>query len=323
MALSDLAVFSEYVYMATTEVITQQTALFNENSNGTMLLRVAENAGDYSDRTFWGSTAGLVRRRNAYGTGSVAEKSLGMLVDTMVKIAAGTPPIRLDPSEMKWIQQDPATRGAALGQQLAKQTMADMVNTAVMIVTAALLGQSGTSVYDGSAVGDGKFTLAMYNEGQRLLGDTSDNVVAWLQHSHTIFDVYAANLTNAAHLFTFGNVAIRQDPFGRTIIMADLPALVNLTPTPDVYYTLGLVPGAVEIERNNDYVENTSTVNGTENITSTYQAEWSYNAGVKGFTWDKTNGGKSPTDSALGTSTNWDKIATSYKDLAGILIKSL
>lgn len=318
--LSDLAVFSEYAYEAKTEVLKQNVDLFNSASQGAMTLTFGnDNAGDYNDNAFWAATAGLIRRRNAYGTGTVAEKVLGMLTDTMVKVAAGTPPIRIDPSEMKWIQIDPQTRGAALGQQLAKQTMADYVNTAIMSVVTALLGQSTTNHFDGSAAA---FDLTYYNSGQRLFGENASDIVLWLQHSKTMFDLWGTNLQNNTGMFQFGNVAIRTDPFGRTLLMSDAPALVNLAPIPDQYYTLGLTAGAVEVQENNDFTANEETRNGNENIVRTYQAEWSYNVGVKGFTWDKTNGGKSPTDAALGTSTNWDKIATSFKDLAGILIKS-
>ena len=211
-----------------------------------------------------------------------------------------------------------ARRGAALGQQLAKQTLADYVNTAIMCTVSALLGQTANQ-YDGSAA---VFGLAAYNEGQRIFGESASEIAMWVQHSKVLFDIYGANLTNAAQLFTYGNVAIRQDPFGRPILVSDAAALVNLTPNPDIYYTLGLTTGAVEVQENNDYVANEETKNGNENITRTFQAEWSYNVCVKGFTWDKTNGGKSPTDSALGTSTNWDKIVTSKLDLAGVLIKS-
>ena len=61
---------------------------------------------------------------------------------------------------------------------------------------------------------------------------------------------------------------------------------------------------------------------GGENIKTTYQAEWTYNVGLKGYAWDIAAGGKSPTDVALGTSTNWDKVATSNKDTAGVLVKT-
>ena len=44
--------------------------------------------------------------------------------------------------------------------------------------------------------------------------------------------------------------------------------------------------------------------------------------GVKGFAWDKANGSHSPTTAALTTATIWDKIATSYKDLAGVVVET-
>jgi len=103
--------------------------------------------------------------------------------------------------------------------------------------------------------------------------------------------------------------------------VSDVPALVTAG-TPNIYNTLGLVPGGIVVDQNNDFTDNLQTSNGDENIQRTYQAEWSYNLGIKGFTWDKTNGGHAPNDAALATSTNWDKIATSTKDLAGVLVLS-
>jgi hypothetical protein len=42
---------------------------------------------------------------------------------------------------------------------------------------------------------------------------------------------------------------------------------------------------------------------------------------VKGYRWDVTNGGANPDDSSLGTGSNWDRAATSDKDLAGVVLK--
>ena len=44
---------------------------------------------------------------------------------------------------------------------------------------------------------------------------------------------------------------------------------------------------------------------------------------MKGYTWDKANGGKSPNDAALALSTNWDRTATSHKDTAGVKVTTL
>jgi hypothetical protein len=61
-------------------------------------------------------------------------------------------------------------------------------------------------------------------------------------------------------------------------------------------------------------------VTGLENIGYRYQHEYAYTIKVKGFRWDVSGGGANPTDGALGTTTNWDKAATSDKNLAGVRI---
>lgn len=319
MALSDLTVFSEYAYAALTEVLAQQVEVFNEASAGTITLQSASHQGDFSDVAFFKKISGLVRRRNAYGSGAIAAKKLQHLVDTMVKVAAGTAKIELDPGQFKWIQMNPETAGAALGQQLAKDALADMLNTTVM-ATHAALSQTTAVIYDGT--GDTPDTLnpIMMNNGQAKFGDHYQNILAWLLHSGSLFELYGNALTNAQILFTYGNVAVRADAFGRRFVVSDVPTLFTAG-TPNIYWALGLVAGAAQCDQNNDFTDNYSTLNGDENIQRTYQAEWSYNLAVKGYAWDKTNGGKSPNDAAIATATNWDRYASSDKDLAGIMIK--
>ena len=321
MALSDLAVYSEYAYASMTEVLRQRIDLFNAVTGGAITLRSATHQGDFSDVALFAKSSGLVRRRNSYGSGSVAEKNLAHLVDTMVKVAAGTPPVRLDPGQFKWIQQNPEVAGAALGQQLAVDTMADMLNVGLGASYAALSAQSAV-VYDatGNTSPEDTLSFSNLNNGQAKFGDQASTISAWVMHSKPMFDLYGKNLTNAAQLFTYGNINVIRDPFGKLLVMTDSPNLV-ITGTPNNYAVLGLVPGAVIIDQNNDYTANEEAKNGDENIIRTFQAEWSYNVGVRGFAWDKTNGGKSPNDAALLTATNWDKYGTSHKDLAGVVVK--
>lgn len=320
MALSDLSVFSKYAYTAQVEVLKQQVALFNDASNNALRMSVAsDNNGDYSDEVFWGRVSGLVKRRNAYGTGAVTTKVLTQLTDTMVKIAAGTPPVELNPGMLKWIKSSPEEAGAALGQQLAKDTLADMLNTGIGATKAALGGVAGMT-YDGTA---GNLSFLSLNQGQALFGDQASSLAAWVMHSKQFFDLFANQLTNTQQLFKYGDVGVVADPLGRPFIVTDSPPLL-VTGTPNNYFCLGLQQDALMIEQNDDeYTDNFGTVNGQENILRTYQAEWTYNMGIKGFTWDKTNGGKSPNDAALLLATNWDKIATSNRDLAGVMVKTL
>ena len=97
-------------------------------------------------------------------------------------------------------------------------------------------------------------------------------------------------------------------------------ATVNGTLTTK-YATLGLVPGAVTVkiseQKDPPYFEREA---GNENLEYQYQDEYAYNVEVLGFTWDVSNGGANPTQTALAIPTNWDKVVTEDKNLAGIRI---
>lgn len=321
MALSDLSVYSEYAYSAMTEVLAQQVELFNAASDGTIVLESVAHQGDYSDKAFFKKVSGLVRRRNAYGTGTVAQKVLQQIVDTMVKVAAGTPPVRLDPGQFKWIQQNPEVAGAALGLQLARDTLADMLNTAIMCAKAAIINNGATTLYDGTADTIKTLSPVMLNNAQSKFGDAYSLILAWILHSGSMFQLYGNALTNNEKLFVYGNVNVLRDPFGRRYVISDVPSLFTAG-TPNLYYGLGLTANSVRVHLGNEFTDNFQTLNGDENIQRTYQAEWVYNLGIKGYAWDKTNGGHSPTDAALATGTNWDKYSTSDKDTAGIVVKT-
>lgn len=322
MALSDLAVFSEYTYDSMNEMLDQQIALFNAATRGGIVLRSGDMQGDFADRAFWERVDGLIRRRDAYGTAAVAEKELAQMIDTMVKVAAGTPPVRIDPGQFNWIQQNPELGGVMYGRQLAEGMLQDMLNTSLMCLVAALSGQAEV-VVDGTGA---TATQVLFNTAQAKFGDRYETLAVWVMHSKPLFDIYGAAMANTAGLFTFGNVNVRQDAFGRPFVISDSPSLVETDGGGvgvDYYRTLGLTPNAVVVERNSDFEQNTETSNGFENIIRSIQSEWSYNLGIKGFAWDKTNGGKSPNDAALAVTTNWDRVATSHKDLAGVLIETI
>lgn len=317
MALSDLTVFQEYAQSSMTEVQDQQIERFNGAVRGGLILTSAAHEGDFSSTTMWAKISGLVRRRNAYGSGAQTAKVLSQLVNTSVKVAAGTPPIEIDPGMLKWIQKSPEEAGAVIGRQMAEDSIADMLNVGIMVYVAGI-GNVSALVHDGTA---GTASLAALNTGASKFGDRSQDLVAWVTHSKVAFDIYGEALANNNRLFNFGNVQVVEDGFGRPIVMTDSPNLIT-SGSPDTYHTLGLTPGAVVVEQGNEFTDNIETSNGDENIQRTYQAEWTYQLGLKGFAWDTSTGGKSPNDAALGTAGNWDRFATSDKDLAGVLVNT-
>ena len=322
MALSDLEVFQEYAQTSMTETQDQAIERFNGQVNGGIILTSAAHEGDFSQTAIWAKISGLVRRRNAYGSGAQSLKTLSQLVNTTVKVAAGTPPIEINPGMLKWIQKSPEEAGVVIGRQLAQDSMADMLNTGIMIYVAGV-GNVSELNHDGTA---GTAKLESLMSGAAKFGDRSQDIVAWLVHSKSAFDIYGQALANSNRLFQFGNVQVVDDGFGRPIIMTDSPNLVAVDGGGvgvDHYYQCGLSAGGIIVEQGNEFTDNIETKNGDENILRTYQAEWTYQLGLKGFTWDTATGGKSPNDAALATAGNWDRVSTSHKDLAGVLVTSL
>lgn len=319
----DLTVFNKFMYDTFTEVLDQQVNLFNQATRGAILLdTVRDNVGDYSDRVFWKKvTGGLTRRRDAYGTGSVTPKTLSDETQTKVKVAAGTPPINFTPSDFTWIKKSPDEAGAVIGRQLAVDTMKDMLNVSIASLVGAIGNVGVTLTKDVTGATDDEFTYANMNLAAALLGDRSQDIVCWICHSTLYHDLIGSNIANSADLFNFETLRVTTDHMGRPIIITDESALIDTSTNPDVYYALGLQRGAAEIEQNGDFNQEMTTVTGGENITKQYQAEWTYNLGLKGFSWDKTNGGASPDNAALATGSNWGKVATSIKDCAGVLLK--
>ena len=322
MALSDLAVFNEYTYSTLTEVLAQNVELFNSATDGALTLRVDAMQGDFSDTTFYAALSGIVRRRNPYADGAIAEKVLTEKINTIVKVAAGTPPIRIDPAWYAWIKRNPAEAAAVLGQQMAKQVLADMLNTSIGTVTAALSNTPAivNDISGNQGAAALPSPLALGNTAIKL-GDNMSAILCWIMHSKSWNDLYGEALTNNERLFDYGNVAVSRDPMGRRYIMADNPGLMIAGATTK-FHLLGLTEGASEITQNDDYFENWSTTNGNENIHRTFQAEWSYNVGVKGFSYDKANGGHAPTDATLMAAASWDQTVTSLKDGPGVMLVS-
>lgn len=318
MALSDLQVFSESAQTMMSEMQAQEIQKFNAASANGIVLRGSAHSGDFSDMAMWAKIDGLVRRRNAYGSGAVTSKNLQQLLDTSVKVAAGTPPVNIDPGMLRWIQKSPEEAGVVIGTQLAEDGLADMLNVGLKSYVAAV-GAIAAIVHDGTAA---TATIASLNQGSKKFGDRAQSIVSWVMHSSVATDIYGEALANSSRLFTFGNVRVMEDGFGRPFVVTDAPDLITAG-SPDNYNTCGLTSGAIIVDQNNDFDSTTQTTTGDENIGRTYQAEWSYNVGLKGFSWDKANGGKSPNDTALGTATNWDRYATSNKDLAGVIVTSL
>lgn len=318
--LNDFIVFSDFAQRAMTEVVDQQTNLWNSATNNALVLRSASNTGDFFDESAYALISGLYGNRNAYGTGAKVAVDLTQLLKTSVKVAQGSEPITYTGTSFDWTQRDPREAGAVFGEQVGAAKMQYMLNTAIAAASAAISTSGATGTYDGTA---GNASLDSLNEGSRLFGDRASALRTWIMHSKSKHDIYGNALQNSNRLFTFEGVEVMQDGFGRTLVMTDSDNLFFDNAGTDNYYQIGLVEGAVVVEDNGDSRIYQDQDLLQENTKQYLKEESSFNLGIKGFSWDKANGGKSPNDAALALNTNWDQYATSIKDTAGIRVQTL
>ena len=318
MSLADLKIFEGWSYTTMIELLTQQLGLFNEASGGAIRLISGDTQGNLHDDAFWGEiSGGIVRRRDPYAATAVATKQLNQSSIKRVKVASGTAPVDISPHFLQWIKRDPQEAGMVYGEMLAKERLADMVNTSLLILVTALTNHADVTL-DASAAGT--TTLARLNSASAKFGDASQVIKTWVCHSKALHDIRGEAIANADRLFEFGTIQVTTDGFGRRFVVTDSPALFNVTPDPDQYTTLGLRANAIVVRDEGDFLQNVETSNGTENITRTVQSQWSNSYAPMAFTWDEVAGGVAPDDAALGAAANWDRVHTDLKLLPGVAL---
>lgn len=316
MALSQMQVFSEYVMPATIETLGQMVEKFNGASNGAIRLTTEGFDGDFFQESFFSAIHSAQRRVDRYAAqSSAAATDLTQLKQSMVKIGGGFGPLRFEPSQLTWLNK-PTTEGIeVMSRNFAEALLRDQLNTSILALRAAIANQAAaTNDVSGSA----GVTYAGLNSAHALFGDASASIVANVMTGAVYHRLIGLNLANTQQLYRQGDVTI-VDMLGKAVIVTDAPALF-VAGTPNKAHILGLVEGAATIADARDIITNVQTNNGQTRIETTMQVDYSFGLGLKGYTWDETNGGKSPIDAEIGTGSNWDKVATDIKHTAGVVL---
>jgi hypothetical protein len=315
MSLSQMQVFNSYLMPVLAEIYPQEIQKFNAASNGAIVLQSAGFDGDFFRESFYNALHSAQRRVDRYAAqASAAATDLTQSQQSMVKVAGGFGPIRYEPSQMSWLNK-PTQEGIEVAARMfAEALLADQLNTAVAAGVAAI-GNVAALVNDVSA--PAKITHSALNSTDAMFGDMSQRLVARIMTGLQYHTLIGENITNATDLFKSDTVRI-VDILGKAIVVTDVPAL-RVTGTPNKQKVLTLVAGGIMVSDSGDLITNIETKNGQTRIETTMQSDYTFGLGIKGFTWDETNGGKSPTDAELATGTNWDKVKTSVKECAGVL----
>jgi hypothetical protein len=315
MSLSQMQVFNSYLMPVLAEIYPQAIQKFNAASNGAIVLQSAGFDGDFFRESFYNALHSAQRRVDRYAAqAAAATTDLTQSQQSMVKVAGGFGPIRYEPSQMSWLNK-PTQEGIEVAARMfAEALLADQLNAAVAAGVAAI-GNVAALVSDVSATA--KITHSALNTTDALFGDMSQRLVARIMTGLQYHTLIGENLTNAKDLFNSDTVRI-VDILGKSIVVTDVPAL-RVTGAPNKQKVLTLTAGGIMVSDSGDLITNIETKNGQTRIETTMQSDYTFGLGIKGFTWDETNGGKSPTDAELATGTNWDKVKTSVKECAGVL----
>lgn len=328
---ANFKVYNEFIHSGLVETLTQNSDAFNAASRGAIRLASVNRRGDYVYESFFKNTADLVSRRITSGTGStstVDDLALQQDEHISVKVNRKIGPVANTLDSFKKIQAGPFNENAlnfAIGQQAAKAMQVDQINTVIRAGRAALSNQSDALF---TVPSSGTLKTSSLVSGLSKRGDASDSVILWVMHSKAYFDLVQYQITPTNNGDLIANAAVvdgSPTTLGRPVLIIDSPALAISSGSPQVtdYYTLGLTANAFTVEDSEETTIVSEFVTGSENLLVRYQGEFAYNVSLRGFKWDVQNGGgDNPTDTNIGTGSNWDPAMASVKDWGGVVIKS-
>ncbi len=316
MALSDMKVYNEYIKQATIETVCQAIDKFNGASNGAIQLSAEGFDGDFLMKSLFGSLDAAQRRVDRYAAqGTITPTALAQIEEKIVKVAGGFGPVIWEPAQLTWMQQNETLGIEMASQALSDAIIKDQLNTGIAACVASLAGVP-TLVSDISATAG--LSQAALNNNHALFGDRSQSLIVEVMTGAAYHKLVGEAIGNTNNLFQSGNVTV-VNILNKAIIITDSPSLL-LAGTPNKSYVLSLVNGGIVINNSTDLVTNIDTSNGNTRIDTTFQADYSFGVGIKGFAWDEANGGKSPLDAEIATSENWDIYVSCDKDAAGTLL---
>lgn len=315
MSLSQMQVFNEYIMPATIETLGQMVDKFNGASNGAIRLTTGGFTGDFLQESFFQAIHTAQRRVDRYAAQAAASATdLTQLKHSGVKVAGGFGPIRFEPSQLTWLQKPTSEGIEVASRNFAEALMADQLNTAIAALVAAISNQASATNDVSATAGINYGTM---NDAHAKFGDRSGDLVAQVMTGAVYHKLIGQNLTNTPQLFQAQNVRV-VDILGKAVVVTDAPALY-LAGTPNKNFVLSLAPNAATVFDGSDVISNIETSNGQTRIETTMQVDYTFGLALKGYGWNESAGGKSPTDAEIRTGSNWTKVATDLKHTSGVI----
>lgn len=323
---TDMKYQDPFIQTGYSEKLTQMIDAFNGQSSGTIRFTTNRKPGDFDYTTFFKNAGGLVSRQNQASVADATPIKMEQEQIASVKLNRKIGPVDWVRAALLKPGLDMDAIRVAAGEQAASDVLAEMLNTGLLAAVAALNNQANNKF---TVAANGTVSTSALVSGLSKMGDRSNRISAFIMHSKVFFDLfqYQVTPTNNGDLIA-NTVIVNGGPvtLNRPILVTDSDSLKQSggtgTGAYTNYFTLGLTNDGVVLEESEQEYIAYNEILGKEQILLRMQGEYGYNLGVKGFTWDTSNGGKNPLNTAIGTGSNWDKIYASHKDLAGVIIQS-
>ena len=321
---SDMKVYNEQFYAGYTETLERNLAVFNGNSNNSILLSSQVTNGEFIKESYLAKVSNLVTRRD---TGSVtdadilkAQQGEIVKVDRSIKIG----PVDFTDEAIHKGNMTIDEMVFLLGQQAAEEVMKEHIDATLFALSGAynVTALSNGLVQDSSGA---TITHNILNNGLAKFGDKASNIVAWVMHSAVFFELQGQAITDAIDSVA-GTVIYGGSPgtLGRPVIVTDSDALYSngssSVSTDNYYSTYGLVAGAAEVQQTRVGELVLDRVTGKENLITRMQAEESHAIGLKGLSFSTSTA--NPTVAQLATNSNWTQSFSQLKAMPGIQIKT-
>lgn len=323
---SDFKIYPEQIHAGLVETLMQNTAAFNQASRNAIRMVSNRIRGDYKYDTFFKDIASLVTRRDTTSVSAATDLALAQAELISVKLNRKIGPVAntLDSFRKIGSQANVDSLSFLIGTQVAKGMQADQLNSGLTAVRAAL---NSVAALKHTVASSGTLATADLVDGLSKFGDAANNVVIWVMHSKQYYDLVKSQIAaNIDGVSNFNVASGSPVTLNRPVLVTDSDSLKVTTGTGTAavtdYFCLGLTESGVILEDSEEELVHAELVTGLENLVVRLQGEFAYNLGLRGIQWDVANGGANPAAAALGTGSNWDKVATDNRSLPGVIVQS-
>ena len=321
---NDFKIYTEWVQSGYLEKIAQNVNGFNANSNNAINLTTSSLIGNYKEIAFFKELAQseLINDRDKTSTTDVTAAKMTQMEDVIPYLPTRFGPYETTRSAFLDIGRSPEEFSMMLGEALADAVMADMLNTSLDSLIAAIQATDAMTANPGAA-GSAVLSYDLMIDGMSQFGDRLDEVACFVMRSADYYGLMKGNIVAATidsvagATLNSGSVAT----LGKPVLVTDSPALVGTgAAADDSGAVLALTTNAITCIGDDDFYITTETTLGKENIIITWQGESQYGVDLKGYAFDKT---QAITRSSLALSANWSQVATDTKNTAAGLLLTL